>query len=257
MGWLTPEALGTDRGDRALDRPGVGRDNIDSVKIGVNPDGVKMSRRARRYHHGDLRRALIAGALEVLQREGPAGLTLRAAARRAGVSHQAPYHHFADRAALVAAVAEDGFERLSAELEAVQRGTADPVRRLQETGVAYVVFAVRHPEHFRVMFGPELADRGAHPELAGAANAVFEKLMAPAKALFGQPSGSGEVLGPTLWSLVHGLAMLLIDRQLAEGRTGGPADKRDRTDKRETQAATARRLALAVTEQLWMGLRPG
>jgi AcrR family transcriptional regulator len=200
-----------------------------------------MSRSSRRYHHGDLRRALIEGALAVLQREGPAGLTLRAAARRAGVSHQAPYHHFVDRAALVAAVAQDGFEQLAAELERVQRAAADPVRRLQETGVAYVVFAVRHPEHFRVMFGPELADRKAHPDLAQAAKGVFAQLMAPAGELLGPGSGEPGVLGPTLWSLVHGLAMLLIDRQLP-----GPV-----------QPAAARRLALAVTEQLWMGLRPG
>lgn len=199
-----------------------------------------MPRNARPYHHGDLRRALLAAALDILRADGTAGLTLRAVARRAGVSHQAPYHHFADRAALVAAVAQDGFERLAAELDRAQRAAAGAVARLQETGVAYVVFAVRHPEHFRVMFGSELAERTAHPELDRAARRVFEQLLEPAGALFPLPSSDSSTISATLWAVVHGLAMLLIDGQLP-GRA---------------RPATARRLALGVTERLWFGLQP-
>lgn len=198
-----------------------------------------MPRSARPYHHGDLRRALLAAALDILRAGGTAGLTLRAVARRAGVSHQAPYHHFEDRAALVAAVAQDGFERLAAELDRAQRAAAGAVARLQETGVAYVVFAVRHPEHLRVMFGSELAERAAHPELDRAARRVFEQLLEPAGALFLSASADASTVGATLWSVVHGLAMLLIDGQLA-GRA---------------RPAKARRLALAVTERLWFGLQ--
>ena len=208
-----------------------------------------MPRAPRSYHHGDLRRALLTAALHIVRIEGTAGLTLRAVARRAGVSHQAPYHHFSDRAALVAAVAQEGFDRLADELARAQAAAENPVARMQESGVAYVVFAVRHPEHFRVMFGPELADRSSHPELARAAGQVFEALLAPAAlVLAAQPSGGGGV-GATLWSAVHGLAMLLIDGQLpvrgGAGRPGAAAD-----------AAAARRLALEVTERLWLGLQP-
>lgn len=199
-----------------------------------------MPRNARPYHHGDLRRALLAAALDILRADGTAGLTLRAVARRAGVSHQAPYHHFADRAALVAAVAQDGFERLAAELGRAQRAAAGAVARLQETGVAYVVFAVRHPEHFRVMFGSELAERVAHPDLDRAARRVFEQLLEPAGALFPLQSSDSSTISATLWAVVHGLAMLLIDGQL-------PGHARP---------AKARRLALEVTERLWFGLQP-
>jgi AcrR family transcriptional regulator len=198
-----------------------------------------MPRVSRPYHHGDLRRTLLAAAVAIVKSEGTAALTLRAVARRAGVSHQAPYHHFADRAALVAAVAQDGFERLAAELARVAAGDGDPVGRLRESGVAYVIFAVRHPEHFRVMFGPELADRSAHPELDAAARRVFDQLLKPAGELFPPAGPDSAVIGATLWSLVHGLAMLLIDGQLPHA----------------AKPTGARQLVLAVTERLWLGLK--
>jgi len=200
---------------------------------------------SRPYHHGDLRRALLAAALYILRTEGSAALTLRAVARRAGVSHQAPYHHFADRAALVAAVAQDGFERLADEVDRARSAAPNPVAQFQEGGVAYVVFAVRHPEHYRVMFGPELADRSAHAELDRAARRVFETLSAPPGGLLPPAATGPGAVRSTLWSVVHGLAMLLIDGQL-EGRAGrapgvGPT--------------AARRLALEVTDILWFGLQ--
>jgi AcrR family transcriptional regulator len=204
-----------------------------------------MPRVSRPYHHGDLRRALLAAALEILRTEGTAALTLREVARRAGVSHQAPYHHFADRAALVAAVAQDGFERLMQEVDRARSSAADPVAQLQEGGVAYVVFAVRHPEHYRIMFGPELADRSAHPDLDRAARRVFETLSAPPGELRPPETTGPGALQATLWSVVHGLAMLLIDGQLRGklGKGGG------------VSAPAARRIALEVTEILWFGLR--
>lgn len=193
----------------------------------------------RTYHHGDLRRALLDGALRILRTDGPRGLTLRAVAREAGVSHQAPYHHFADRAALIAAVAEEGFQRLAKQVDRARRAAADPVRALQAGGVAYVMFAVRYPSLFRVMFGPELADRSSHPELAAAARRAFHQLTiadgAGSLALARIPPA----VEATLWASVHGLAMLLIDGQLP-GHRGGRA---------------AERLALEVTEGVWFGLQ--
>src|SRR5262245_23788463 len=105
-----------------------------------------------KYHHGDLRRALLDAALEILAEGGAAGLTLREVARRAGVTHAAPYRHFEDKAALLAAVAEEGFRAVYAEMLARSERVKDPVERLYQIGAAYVLFAVTHPAHFRVMF---------------------------------------------------------------------------------------------------------
>lgn len=204
-----------------------------------------MPRVLRPYHHGDLRRALLAAALEILRTQGSAALVLREVARRAGVSHQAPYHHFADRAALVAAVAQDGFERLMEEVERARSTAPDPVAQFREGGLAYVVFAVRHPEHYRIMFGPELGDRSAHPDLDRAARRVFQALSAPPGGPPPPEASGPSALQATLWSMVHGLAMLLIDGQIK-----GPSGKGGRVS-----AAAARRIALEVTEILWFGLQ--
>ena len=195
------------------------------------------------YHHGDLRRALLEAAGAILQESGAPALSLRGIARRAGVSHMAPYHHFAGRGELVAALAADGFERLATAMrDAMESATgADPVERLRACGVAYVVFAVRNPEMFQLMFGRELADSSAHPELRQAARAAYgtfaAALPAPPGAAPGQTEdaaepGAGESsegessegesiplppIALAAWSLVHGLAMLVADGQVGSG----------------------------------------
>src|SRR5215831_9732799 len=108
----------------------------------------------RSYHHGDLRQALIRSALEILSQAGAAGLSLRAAARRARVSAMAPYRHFADKEALLAAVAEYGFQQLAGRLAAAAAAAADPRAGLGALGVAYVIFARDEPSLFKLMFGP-------------------------------------------------------------------------------------------------------
>jgi AcrR family transcriptional regulator len=114
------------------------------------------ARRKRAYHHRDLRQALVAAALDVLPEVGAQGLSLRDIARRAGVSSAAPYHHFADKDALVAAVAGECAQLLLAALEAaVAEAGDDQRRRFQLTGVAFIRFAVAHPAHFRAMELPE------------------------------------------------------------------------------------------------------
>ena len=111
-----------------------------------------------RYHHGQLRAALLAASRSILAESGARGLSLREAARRAGVSTAAPYRHFKDKTSLLAALAHAAFVRLDAELTAVAERFADapPLERVQQLGVAYVGFAARHPAEFRLMFG-ELA----------------------------------------------------------------------------------------------------
>jgi AcrR family transcriptional regulator len=179
----------------------------------------------RPYHHGDLRQALLDAAAELLRTGGPEALTLRAAARAAGVSQTAPYRHFADRRALVAAVAEAAFARLGAAIgRAVQRG-APGVPALRRGMAAYVAFARAHPAEYRVMFGPELAPSGDLPELGAAALGVFGLLRdGIARLQQGGALGPGDPgrMAITAWATLHGLAMLVLDGQTAA--TGQSAD---------------------------------
>ncbi|WP_188946507.1 TetR/AcrR family transcriptional regulator, partial [Polymorphobacter multimanifer] len=117
----------------------------------------------------DLGATLVAEALTILERDGLAALSLRGVARAAGVSAMAPYHHFADRTALLAAVAVVGFERLYAAKMAATQGVDDPRAALVAGSRAYVRFVIENPALYRLMKGPEMAERGAHPALAAAA----------------------------------------------------------------------------------------
>ena len=104
------------------------------------------------YHHGNLRETLLQGAVRVIAEVGPAAFTLREVARRAGVSHNAPYRHFRDKDALLAAVAAQGFRELTHAMREAGERQSKPLDKLKQSGMAYVAFAVRRPEHFTVMF---------------------------------------------------------------------------------------------------------
>jgi AcrR family transcriptional regulator len=177
----------------------------------------KGRRKPAERHHGDLRRALVEATLRLIEAGETHRVTLRSVARAVGVSHMAPYNHFADKAALIAAAGAEGFRRLRKAME--QRMAAfepgDPLR-LQAVGLAYVAFAVANPELFRLMFGPELADTSSHAELAGAAREVLETLVgALGAAGVATPSGDAAAeFAITPWALVHGLAMLAVAHQL-------------------------------------------
>ena len=182
--------------------------------------------RRRRYHHGNLREALVQAALALVEERGNPEFTLREVARRVGVTHAAPQRHFEDRAALVAAVAEEGFHGLRAHVERVARLTdaRDPAQRLHALGVAYVQFAVENPAHFRVMFSAELVDKSRHPSLQAASRAMHDFLVRCIEE--GQRQGffvEGDPLELAFaaWSLVHGLAVLLVD---GRGMGRRPAD---------------------------------
>jgi AcrR family transcriptional regulator len=157
----------------------------------------------RPYHHGDLRRALLAAAVSAIEESGPAALSLRDLARRAGVSHAAPAHHFGDKAGLLTALAADGYELLDAALRAA--GTD-----LLEVGVAYVRFAVDHRAHFEVMFRPELY-RQDDPAVAAARRRTGESLRAGLGALPTPPIGEhADPAALAAWSIVHGFATLWL-----------------------------------------------
>lgn len=185
------------------------------------------------YHHGDLRRALLDAAIDILREEGAHALTLREVARRVGVTQAAPYHHFADKDAIFASVAEEGFIKLSAAMKrARDAAQAKPLPRLRALGEGYVAFATAHPEHFRIMFGAisnesEKGDAkercpGLAREAAGSFAMVLEAIVAAHEAGLLRKGDPNEhaVLS---WAMVHGLSMLAVEGQLP-GPTEGVDD---------------------------------
>ena len=170
----------------------------------------RTTKDARPYHHGDLPRALLDAAIQAIAEVGPAAVSLRDLARRTGVSHAAPAHHFGDKAGLLTAVAADGFRRLAATL----RETYEATGSFLELGVAYVRFAVTHRAHFEVMFRPELYHTD-DPELIQAREQARSLLYPPAAEAATSPNGADAVrAGVAAWSLVHGLATLWLNQNL-------------------------------------------
>jgi AcrR family transcriptional regulator len=161
------------------------------------------------YHHGDLRRALLDAAASAIEESGVTALSLRALARRAGVSHGAPAHHFGDKAGLLTALAAQGYDLLAASLEA-----ADD---LLEAGVAYVRFAVERRAYFEVMFSPELYHRD-DPVLAEARERSEAALYRNAEELPDAAADPGAVREAALaaWSIAHGFATLWLSGSLPD-----------------------------------------
>ncbi|MYW21246.1 TetR family transcriptional regulator [Streptomyces sp. SID2955] len=168
-----------------------------------------MSQSSGTYHHGDLRAACLRAARELLEEDGSAGLSLRAVARRAGVSATAPYRHYADRDALVSAVAAQGYRELAAYLAAAHPSPATP-DELAAVAVAYVRFALERPALFRVMFA-EPCDPDSEERVA-ATTAISEYVHGIVRGAF--PGADVEALSTTVWALVHGLAFLHLDGKL-------------------------------------------
>ncbi len=163
----------------------------------------------RRYHHGDLRRALLDEALAAIESDGPGGISLRELARRAGVSHAAPAHHFGDKVGLLTAIAVEGFDLFADELNAAFAATGS----FLEVGVAYVGFAVRNRAHFEVMFRPEML-RVGDPALATARERSRQALYGPLGSVALAPGVDSLRAGVAAWALVHGLATLYLDGNL-------------------------------------------
>ena len=172
----------------------------------------------RPYHHGDLRQAVLTAAIAVLGESGPTQLSLRDLARRAGVSHAAPAHHFGDKAGLLTAVAAQGYQLLADTLTATRQRSAD----FLEVGVAYVRFAVDHRAHFEVMFRPDLY-RPDDPEVVAARQRAADALAAGVGSVAASRRGPDVPLaGVAAWSLVHGFATLWLNHALPTGLGDDP-----------------------------------
>jgi AcrR family transcriptional regulator len=181
-----------------------------------------------RYHHGELRRALVEATLRIVERDGTGAVSLSAAARRVGVSPQATYNHFRDKSTLLAAAGADWVRALAAALRAAGDAEKGPGARLEATGVAYVTFALEHVAVFRLLGAPELADKASHPELAAAYDEAFEVLLArirECQAAGVVSDGDARALSIAAWATVHGAAWLLVDGEL--GISGATPRARD------------------------------
>lgn len=170
---------------------------------------------AKGYHHGELPTALVGAALDLLAEDGADAVSLRAVARRAGVSAMAPYRHYPDKEALLAAVAVQGFNGLRDVLRAAD-DAAPAGQALVEQAVAYVRYALENPALFRLMFGPKRL--GTHPELTTAGEAAYTVLAARVAAEApANTDRDARALG--CWSLVHGLALLFLDGRISDKTT--------------------------------------
>lgn len=169
------------------------------------------------YHHGDLRQALIKSAIELITEKGLVGASLREVARHAGVSHNAPYRHFPDKAALVAAVAEAGFLELAQRLRNGYASGRDPVEAFMALAEAYLQFAAENPAQYQLMFDHKQIHKESYPSLRAAEKALFELGIEGVKAcqeIKAFSPGNPKVLGLTAWSTVHGLAYLIQEGAL-------------------------------------------
>jgi AcrR family transcriptional regulator len=170
------------------------------------------------YHHGNLKNALIEAGIQVLADEGLKGLSLRKVARIANVSHAAPYAHFTDKQALIAAISTEGFRLLYERIQqTIEHFTGDPLRQLVETSWAYVSFAISNPSHFKIIFSGIVEEEWKYPSLIELSQASFQQLNTIVESCKAQgilQSESAEVSALAIWSQMHGLASLILERKL-------------------------------------------
>lgn len=175
--------------------------------------------KAEKYHHGDLKNALINAGVEILSEEGVPGLSLRKVAQRAGVSHSAPYAHFADKQALIAAISTEGYRRLYEKLAAVRQSyVGNPLRQLVEAGWVYTRFALDDPAHFKITFSGVIEKEKDHPdfvEMSQKSFAVVVEIVRECQAAEILEAGPTDAAAVSVWSLVHGFVSLLLESQIS------------------------------------------
>jgi AcrR family transcriptional regulator len=172
-----------------------------------------------RYHHGNLQPTLVKAALALVEKRGAEGWTLREVARRAGVSHAAPYRHFRNKEALLAAVAEEGWKALGEKIAAAQaKAGKDEIEQLEVYAGVLLAFAMEKPARYRVMLGPSSPPRDAYPSLANVSVGLYQQLLAGVERA--QRAGrirtelSAGLATITLWTALHGFVDLFLNHQL-------------------------------------------
>jgi AcrR family transcriptional regulator len=173
----------------------------------------------KQYHHGDLKNALVQAGMEILSEAGAEALSLRKVASRAGVSHAAPYAHFSDKQGLIAAISTEGFRQLYKRIRAaIETNSGDPASRLVEAAGAYIQFAQENQALFKVMFSGILEKEAVYPDFVQISQQNFQQLVSLVRdcqqAGLLRP-GPENVLALSVWSLVHGLVALLLERQIS------------------------------------------
>ena len=198
------------------------------------------------YHHGDLHREILCAARDLLEESNIASLSLRAVAKKVGVSHTAPYRHFEDKESLLAGIAGEGFKELTTQLtEAAELHPGDPGAQLQEAGQRYVQLVAENPQCVQLMFGGILPCDDTYPELRRSGETAFDAvktIIEEGQALGVFKKGDVELMALTAWSGIHGLSLLLISGSIDE-TVSVPVDTRS--------------LTTAVTTMLLEGLKAG
>jgi AcrR family transcriptional regulator len=170
------------------------------------------------YHHGDLKNALIEAGIEILASEGVHALSLRKVAQRAGVSHAAPYAHFADKQALIAAISTAGYQKVQERLERVwQENVDDPLRLLVRTAWEYVQFAVNEPAHFKITFSGFVEKEQDYPALVEATQKTFgllRQIVAKCQEAGVMRLGPTDLAAVSIWGAIHGLVTLRLEGQV-------------------------------------------
>ncbi len=175
--------------------------------------------RKKAYHHGDLKHALIEAGIAILAREGVGELSLRRVARKVGVSHAAPYAHFANKQALIAAISTEGYRKLYERMAAaVARCPGDPLHELVDSSWAYVRFALDEPEHFRITLSGLVERQKDYPAFTEIAQKSFRLVVNVISACQNEgilDPGPADLTAVTVWSMLHGLVSLLLEDQIS------------------------------------------
>jgi AcrR family transcriptional regulator len=171
------------------------------------------------YHHGDLKNALIEAGADILSNEGVSALSLRKVAQKAGVSHAAPYAHFTDKQALIAAISTEGYKKLYEQIsQAAERYRSDPLRRFAEASWAYVQFALDEPDQFKVTLSGMIEKEQDYPAFVETAKHTFNlvvDIVAQCQQAGILRKGAADLTAVSVWALIHGFVSLLLENQIS------------------------------------------
>ncbi|MCP5094938.1 MAG: TetR/AcrR family transcriptional regulator [Chloroflexi bacterium] len=176
-----------------------------------------MKKSTKRYHHGDLRAAIVVKAIEMIAENGVESVTMRGLGQQLGVSRAAPYRHFAGKIELLTAVAAEGFSRLQTAMETAAAQDVELLIRYYKMGAAYIQFAIDNPTLYRLLLSEESLNRENSPNLAAAADDAFatlQRMIEQCQAANLLKAGDPCLLAYATWAMVHGVASLIIDGQL-------------------------------------------